>query len=236
MDIERTIYDTAGMVVDDEALSAWIPPTAAQYKTMRFIFSEWAKLNREVDRFPYVELTFNDCFNIIGLPADENVDKICQLLQNCEERCLLLPFKGEAMFVFPFDCIRINKETQVIRARPSLFMIEYITELGRNFAILPLEYISKLTSVEAIRLYELCKEMVSTENNQREFDNLPQLCRTLFLRTPVKDWNAFMEKYFLEYVEQINEKTDLIVRCEPERTEPDRQAKGITLSVAVKMR
>ena len=85
-------------------------------------------------------------------------------------------------------------------------MIPYITRLEREFTPYRLEKIGKLSSVHAVRLYELLLQYLGL--GKREFE-IPKLKETLGLENDYADIDNFKRRVIDASVKQINTHTDI---------------------------
>jgi hypothetical protein len=94
-------------------------------------------------------------------------------------------------------------------------MVPYISQLERKFTAYRLEKIGRLTSVYAVRLYELLVQYLNIGRREFKLSNLREI---LGLEQEYKSINDFKKRIIDVAVAQINEFTDLTVSYEQRKT------------------
>lgn len=100
------------------------------------------------------------------------------------------------------------KDAGLVRVQFSSPILPYLAELTERFTVYPIADVSKLTSVHAIRLYELLIQWKGIGQREVELDWL----RKVFMIEAAYKSISDLKKYVIEIaVQQINEHTPLLV-------------------------
>lgn len=106
------------------------------------------------------------------------------------------------------QAIEYVQDAGVVRVQFSSPILPYLAELTERFTVYPIEDVSRLTSVHAIRLYELLVQWKGTGQREVELDWL----RRAFMIEDAYKSISDLKKYVIDIaVRQINEHTPLQV-------------------------
>ena len=93
-------------------------------------------------------------------------------------------------------------------------ILPYITRLKGQFTQYRLERVASLTSVHAIRIYEICLQYLKIGEREIKIEKLKE---ALGLRDQYYEFKVFNRKVLKPSLEQINKRTDLTIKIEPIR-------------------
>ncbi len=113
------------------------------------------------------------------------------------------------------QAIEYVQDAGVVRVQFSSPILPYLAELTERFTVYPIEDVSRLTSVHAIRLYELLVQWKGTGQREVELDWL----RRAFMIEDAYKSISDLKKYVIDIaVRQINEHTPLQVSWAQRKT------------------
>ncbi len=113
------------------------------------------------------------------------------------------------------QAIEYVQDAGVVRVQFSSPILPYLAELTERFTVYPIEDVSRLTSVHAIRLYELLVQWKGTGQREVELDWL----RRAFMIEDAYKSISDLKKYVIDIaVRQINEHTPLQVSWTQRKT------------------
>lgn len=210
----KSVEKVSNQVVkrDNRLVEARYDMTTTEYKLLLFVLSFLEEADLSDDGFPVFKVPVSLFLEQLGSP--ENYTHIKEVVDNLMKRVVTFEHIGEdglKEFVkYPLvSRARYKQKASYIEIQIHKDLLPFFLHLKEKYTNIPLKNIFMLNSKYAIRIYELAKQYQNTGYRKESVERLR------FLLGIEKDeytiWNNFENRVIKRGVEEISEKTDLIV-------------------------
>lgn len=169
-------------------------------------------IKKDDDDFKVYKFTANELME--DLKLNNNYDDLKEAIRKLLTRLIIIRTEQTVLATTFLSSAEYFKNT-TIELSFDKKLKPYLLQLKNNFTMYQFENVIALSSVYAIRIYELCKQYQKIKERIIEIEDLKEI---LDIEEKYKKYNDF-KKYVLEIAKrEINEKTDINISFEEIKT------------------
>ncbi len=169
-------------------------------------------IKKDDDDFKVYKFTANELME--DLKLNNNYDDLKEAIRKLLTRLIIIRTEQTVLATTFLSSAEYFKNT-TIELSFDKKLKPYLLQLKNNFTMYQFENVIALSSVYAIRIYELCKQYQKIKERIIEIEDLKEI---LEIKKKYKKYNDF-KKYVLEIAKrEINEKTDINISFEEIKT------------------
>ena len=179
---------------------------------LKIIAKLYSMIKKDDDDFKVYKFTANELME--DLKLNNNYDDLKEAIRKLLTRLIIIRTEQAVLATTFLSSAEYFKNT-TIELSFDKKLKPYLLQLKNNFTMYQFENVIALSSVYAIRIYELCKQYQKIKERIIEIEDLKEI---LEIKKKYKKYNDF-KKYVLEIAKrEINEKTDINISFEEIKT------------------
>lgn len=216
--------------------------SAIQLRIFLYLLSQLPR--KKMDEIPAINVDIKTLNALIDLsPTERDSFHLKKVLDNLATLpATVMDVDGNIIMTTWFDFIRVSSDGDSFIFQIQSILKPFLMELTGQFAIYQLGYILSMKSSHAMRLYDFLKTIAYKNTYEVPLDELRQYLglvefnddgEIIGYRLPT--YKEFNRQVLKPCIDQINEKTDLMVSYEPRKSPTDRRViSSILFTVAMK--
>lgn len=211
--------------------------TAVQLRIFLYLLSQLPQKKR-MDTVPAICVSVETLNELIdGSPSDRNLFHLRKILNTLASLpATVMDTDGNIILTTWFDYIRISSDGDSFVFQLQEILKPFIMELTGQFAVYQLGYALSLKSSHAMRLYDFLKSIAWKEPYEASLDEIRQYLGLVdydsngeVIGYKLPSYKEFNRTVLKPCIDQINEKTDLIVTYQSQKGNIDRRIIGSIL-------
>lgn len=174
------------------------------------------EIKRQDCDFRKCNFTVNELVDVLGLSKNFYYSELKEITRSLISRVIQIKEPGKILQVSWLSSAEYFENQGRVELEFSEKLKPYLLQLGEHFTKLEFQQLVKLSSIYAIRIYELCKQYEKIKERTIEISKLKTILG--LEKEKYKLYGHFKNKVLEIAEREINEKTDISIRIEEIKT------------------